>query len=62
VLTSLPDSFTSAYWRHRAEEARKTTDQMTNNDLRKSMLELARHYDRMAQFTEKMERSPKPLR
>jgi hypothetical protein len=34
---------------------------MTNNDLRKSMLVVACHYDRMAEFTEKMERSPKLL-
>jgi hypothetical protein len=62
MLTSLPESFTSAYWRHRAEEARKIGDQMTNNDPRKSMLQVASQYERLAEFTEKMKRSRALLR
>jgi hypothetical protein len=62
MLTYLQDSFTSSYWRHRAEEARNIADPMANNDLRKSMLAVASHYDKLAEFTEKLERSPKPLR
>jgi hypothetical protein len=59
MLTSMQESFTSTYWRHPAEETRNIIDQMTNDALRKSMLAVARHYDRLAELTEKMERSPK---
>jgi hypothetical protein len=38
----------SAYWRDRAEEVRRKAGAMRDGDAEKSMLEIARMYDRMA--------------
>jgi hypothetical protein len=52
------DKWTAGYWRDRAEEARVLAFQMTDYRLREQMLEIARNYDKMAEYTAKQEQWP----
>jgi hypothetical protein len=37
-----------AHWRDRAQEARAVADKMNNSQMRRTMLEIARQYDELA--------------
>jgi hypothetical protein len=54
----MPGNFTSGYWRDRAEEARVLALQMTDYKLREQMLEVARTYEKMAEYMAKQEKWP----
>jgi hypothetical protein len=51
----MPERFTSGYWRDRAEEARVFALQMSDYPLPEQMFEVARGYDKMAEYTAKPE-------
>jgi hypothetical protein len=42
-----------AYWRERAEEARRIAEQLADAVAKQTMLEIARSYDNLAELTEK---------
>jgi hypothetical protein len=42
-----------AHWRSRAEKARTNADQMKSPESRRTMLEIATRYDRLAELAER---------
>ena len=51
----MPKHFSSAYWRARGEETRTLAETMANEELQRTLLEIADEYDRLAEFTEAQE-------
>ena len=51
--TRMPERFTAARWRARAEEARVLANLMTNKESREGMLDVARKYDTLAEHADK---------
>jgi hypothetical protein len=49
----MPERFTAARWRARAEEARVLANLMTNKESREGMLDVARKYDTLAEHADK---------
>ena len=47
-MVDLPSIDDPAYWRSRADEARAIADQLGDEDARRTMLEIAAGYERMA--------------
>ncbi len=52
----MPELHTSVHWRDRAEDARAHAAAMLDPDSRRMMLEIAINYDKLAIYTEKLER------
>jgi hypothetical protein len=52
----MPELQTSAHWRDRAEDARVHAAEMLDPDSRRMMLVVASNYDKLAAYTEKLER------
>jgi hypothetical protein len=53
--------FTAAHWRDRAEEARVLALALSDEKARQDMLEVASHYEKLAAFTEKLQRHRRKL-
>jgi hypothetical protein len=51
----MPTHFSSAYCRARGEETRTLAETMTNEKLRRTLLDVADEYDKLAEFTEAQE-------
>jgi len=51
--------FPASYWRARADEARTKAEQMKDDVARRTMLEIAAAYDRLADRKEELERAAK---
>jgi len=47
--------FASVYWRARGEEVRTLADEMTNEKLQRTLLDIADEYDKLAEFAEAQE-------
>ncbi len=52
VEEAMPERFTAARWRERAEEARALAKLMTSKESREGMLEVARKYDTLAYYAD----------
>jgi hypothetical protein len=48
----MPERFTVADWRERAEGARVLAGRMTSEESRQAMLEVARNYEALAEYAE----------
>jgi hypothetical protein len=58
----VPPPLGADYWRERAEEARAQASEMQDPTAKRTLLEIARSYDRLAEqaeYVEKMRVSPK---
>lgn len=50
----MPEVFPARYWHDKAEEARLLAEQMTGAETHYAMLAVARNYDKLAQYSDKM--------
>jgi hypothetical protein len=51
----MPQTITAAHWRERAEEARSLAGHMTSDEARRAMLGVARNYDMLAEYAERLQ-------
>ncbi len=58
----MPASLGPGYWRERAEEARAQASEMKDPTARRTLLEIARSYDRLAEQEDYVEKTRVPPR
>jgi hypothetical protein len=54
-----PPIHDSAYWRERAQEARRIADELADGVAKQTMLEIARSYDNLAAIAETEAKRPR---
>ena len=58
----MPPRLGAGYWRERAEEARAQASEMRDPTAKRTLLEIARSYDRLAEQAEYVEKTRVPPR
>ena len=62
TVRAVPTSLGADYWRERAEEARAQASDMKEPTAKRTLLEIARSYDRLAEQAEYVEKTHLPPR